>query len=352
MWPFSQREKRSTDSYTDLLIDFAVQRATGTTTPAVGAVGALQAAAGLVSRCFAAATVEGPANRIASLTPGTLSRIGRALIRSGEIVMVVDVDPGGAVRLHPASSWDVQGSVDPASWVYRCSLPGPSETIVRTVDAAAVVHPRFETTPSEPWKGLSPVQSASLAGRLSAELSSALGDEASMPRGALLALPVDGEDPTVATLKADLKALAGKLALVESTQTMHPGAASTAPKDDWQPHRIGAAPGAPLVALHTRAGHEIAAVCGVPPSLLDIEGDGTRAREDYRRFLHACLLPLAAIVQAELRAKLEAEITINLDPLMAADLQGKARAWRALAGADAQMDAMMAARLVGLAEGD
>ena len=124
MWPFSKGEKRSTDSYTDLLIDFAVQRATGTTTPAVGAVGALQAAAGLVSRCFAAATVEGPANRIASLTPGTLSRIGRALIRSGEIVMVVDVDPGGAVQLHPASSWDVQGSVDPASWVYRCSLPG------------------------------------------------------------------------------------------------------------------------------------------------------------------------------------------------------------------------------------
>ena len=47
-WPWQRAEKRES-SFTYLLVSLAVSRARGTTTANVGAVGALQAAAGLVS---------------------------------------------------------------------------------------------------------------------------------------------------------------------------------------------------------------------------------------------------------------------------------------------------------------
>ena len=102
MWPFKRTEVRES-SYTDLLVSLAVSRAGGTTTAKASATGALQAAAGLVSRCFALADVSGPANLTAAVTPACLSLIGRSLVRAGEVVMVIDVDARGAVRLHPVS---------------------------------------------------------------------------------------------------------------------------------------------------------------------------------------------------------------------------------------------------------
>ena len=92
----------------------------------------------------------------------------------------------------------------------------------RYVPSEAVVHPRYEVDVSRPWRGVGPLQSAALAGRLSAETAAALADAESGPRGGLLALPVDGQDPTVTALKADVRNLAGKIAFVESTKTMPP----------------------------------------------------------------------------------------------------------------------------------
>ena len=186
-----------------------------------------------MSRCFALADVSGPANLTAAVTPACLSLIGRSLVRAGEVVMVIDVDARGAVRLHPVSYWDVQGDVDPETWRYRCNLPAPSSTVTRMID--------------------SPLESATLAGKLSAETAAALGDEASMPRGALLPLPMDGEDPTLTALKADLRTLAGQIATVESVRSMHAGAAANAPAGDWETKRIGADPPAALVKLHDSA---------------------------------------------------------------------------------------------------
>ena len=101
MWPFGRRAEVRESSYTDLLVSLAVSRAKGSGPAKATATGALQAAAGLVSRCFAAASVEGPTALASAVTPACLSMIGRALIRAGEIVFVVDVDPMGVVRLQP-----------------------------------------------------------------------------------------------------------------------------------------------------------------------------------------------------------------------------------------------------------
>ena len=346
MWPFQKRETRES-SYTALLVDLAVERATGSAPATVGAIGALEAASGLLARCFSLAEVSGPANLAAAVTPQCRAMIARALVRGGECVLQIDVDPAGMVRLHPASSWDITGDVSPDSWRYRVTLGAPSGTVTRVVESAGVVHPRWSVDPSTPWRGVGPLQSAALAGKLSAEVTAALGDEASMPRGAVLPLPVDGEDDSVTALKADLKALRGKLALVESTNVMAAG--QTKPADDWVARRIGADPPQALVSLHSAAASEVLGATGTPVSLFTADNSQGQ-REALRRYLHTSVQPAGALLAAELSEKFETEIGLSFDRLMASDLSGRARAFQSLVNGG--MDPGKAAALAGLMESD
>lgn len=346
-WPSWGRRAERRESFTDLLVAAAVERASGKTDARIGATGALQAASGMVSRAFAAATVEAPGNLAAAVSPFVRSQIARALMRTGEHVAMIDVDPEGIVSLRPASHWDVQGDIDPASWVYRVTMAGPSVTRTRYVPAAGVVHCRAETDAREPWRGIGPLQSASLAGRLSAETLASLTDQERSPRGGLLPLPVDGEDPTVAALKTDIRNLSGQIAFVESTQTMHGGAPGSAPRGDWDVKRIGADPPRAEVELLTQAGLEVVNACGAAG--LFEGGDGTAAREAYRRWMHSTVQPLGALVSAELSEKLDAPISLDFGPLMASDLAGKARGFQSLVGGG--MDVERAAGLAGLVTG-
>ena len=164
----------------------------------------------------------------------------------------------------------------------------------------------------------------------SQETAATLADEASGPRGAVLPIPVDGDDPTVAELKADIRTLAGNVAIVESQARGWAGdGQATRPMSDWKPQRIGADPPAALVTQEERASMEVYAACGVPPALFAV-GEGTAQRERYRRFLHGTVAPLARIVAAELSAKLDGDVVLNFDSLFAADLSGRARAFQSL----------------------
>ena len=351
MWNPFRRVERRESSLTDTLVATIVASASGRTYAQATATSALESASGLVARSFASATIEGPANLTAALTPCLLSTIGRALIRSGELVLQIDVDQSGRVRLLPAADWDVTGDHDEATWIYRLNMAGPSRYTTRAhVSADGVVHLRYQTDAARPWRGVGPLQSAALAGKLAAETVAALADAESGPRGSLLPLPVDGSDPTVEPLKADIRTLAGKLAFVESTRTMTPAGAANAPRGDWDTKRIGANPPAAEVELLGAASVEVLNACGIPPSLFSVRGDGTAQRESFRRLLHSTIQPLARIVSAELTAKLEAPIGLNFDALFAADLSGRARAFQSMVGGG--MDVAKAAGLAGLMESE
>ena len=213
-----------------------------------------------------------------------------------------------------------------------------------------MIHIKLQSDPEQPWRGISPLASAALAGRLSAETMQALSDEASGPRGFLLPSPVDGNDTTVSALKADLRSLRGKIALVESTSSgWAADGAAQRPKGDWEPRRLGASPGPALVEQAELASREVYSACGVPLSVVTAS-EGTGQREGFRRLMHATIAPLARIVAEELSAKFEATIGLSFDDLYAADLSGRARAFQSLVGGGMAIE--KAAALAGLMQAE
>ena len=105
--------------------------------------------------------------------------------------------------------------------------------------------------------------------------------------------------------------------------------------------RLGPAPDEVLAGLHDTSAIAVLAACGIDPVVVGmVRGDGTLARETLRRFERLTLQPLARIVEAELRDKLDApDLALNFDSLRASDFAGVARAYKALTEAGLTPDA-------------
>ena len=106
-------------------------------------------------------------------------------------------------------------------------------------------------------------------------------------------------------------------------------------------------------ALRSAVGRDICAAFGVPVALFAERGDGAGQREAWRRFWLGTVQPLARLVEAECRAKLDDSATVTLDALRAADEDGRSRAVSRRAAAfktfrDAGLDTAEARRLAGL----
>ena len=360
MWPFSSNldtldipaevsrlvsEELETreSSYTDALVSALQRNAQGrTANPAAPtATAALETCVGLVGRAFAAAEVGGPENIASALTPALMTMIGRSLIRRGEIVFAIDTS-SGRLQLFPAQSHNVAGGHNPDTWEYELTLPGPSETMTLSLPAESVLHLRYAVDPELPYRGIGPLQVATLAGELSAETVKALGDEASGPRGSWLPLPAtDGDDDSVAEIKAFVPSAAGRMGIVESVSDSF-GTGGPTPQGDYKQQRFGPTPPAAMVDLMAAVKVEIYSACGIPPGLYTI-GAAASIRESWRLCLFSTIGPLGRIVLTELRDKLDASLTVGWVDLRASDLQGRARAFQSLiTGGMALADAVQA----------
>ena len=350
MWPFGRRETRAAAEpaadYTDVLAALLLARAEGTAIDPA-ATAALETAAGLLARAFSVATVKPSTPRTAALSASVLACIGRELIRRGEAVFVLGVD-GGRVQALPASHWEVRGGRTPASWWYRLDMPAPDETATVTAPGDGVLHFRFAADPRRPWEGIAPLSWASSTGRLSGALEQALAGEAAGPFGHVIPTPDVSTDRT--QLKADLDQLRGGIKLVETTASGWGESRAAAPAGDWKQQRIGADPPASVVSLRSDAAMAVLAACGVPPPLV-APGDGTAAREAWRRFLHGTVHPLGEAVREEAARKLGVpDLSLSFDRLFASDLSGRARAFQSMVNGG--MDAAKAAALAGLMEAE
>lgn len=344
IWPFKRRRPEARENFTSLVTTAAIDSAAGTAASGAGATAGLEIAAGTIGRCFAAATVRGgPDNIRAAVDPGCLHLLGRELIRTGEAVFVIEVRDG-RVELLPCWTWDVYGGVSPRDWTYRADLYGATTNRTLYLPAAGVLHFRLNVSPGYPYIGLSPLSVAALAGTLSAAVSEALRDEAGGPRGSAFPVPAspetDADDDPMAPLRNAIATARGRLLTVEAApDTADPGRGARL----YEQARIGADPPSGLVGLFTAACLEVVAVCGVPPALASAEGNAQAGRESWRRLWAGTVAPMARIVEAELRRKLDPAIELRFTELAAHDISGRARAFKAMVDGGMALDAAAAA---------
>ena len=351
LFDWFKTEKRESQPFTDAFTTALYELSAGNVPVDPRALGALEVAAGYWSRAFASAKVS-PENSVTrSLTPSVLALIGRELCRRGELVFKIAVS-GSKVSLLPAGSWDIEGGPEPSSWTYRIDVFGASIHRTEFAEAAGLLHFRYATDPGVPWIGLSPLSYARDTGKLAAALEKRLGEEASAPVGNLLPIPDvekdEGDDSNsspLATLKSDLRNAKGRTLLVPTTAAGFGEGMAAAPRQDWKQQRLGADPPDALEKIRGSVGETILACCGVPVELAEL-GQGTAAREAWRRFLHATIDPLGKLVAEELSEKFEFPVSLSFENLMASDISGRARAFQSMVGGG--MDPAKAAGLSGL----
>ena len=331
-WPWTRTERRDAASdYTTLVSRLIAAQADGQTVHAT-ATGAVEAAAGALSRAFAGAAVEGPAWAVEAVTGRFLAQCGRDLIRAGESLHAVRMDGMGRVQLIPCSTWYFEGDANPAGWTCTATAYGPSGSTTWRLPWQSVVFASWGSPTARPYHGLPPTGWASATARMAAQSDKSLADEAAGPLAQLISIPQDGgdgdDDDPLAMLKADLAQARGKAVLVETTQAGWDQGRVAAPQRDWAASRLGPHPPQALVELRRDAFLAVLAACGTPPDLF-APADGTAQREALRRWHMGTVMPLARLLEAELSEKLDAPIRLRFDgyPL---DLAGRAQAFQKL----------------------
>ena len=347
--PWQRREKRqSGGDFSDAVVRLLEAQAAGTAADA-SSTAAVEAASGALSRAFASAEVVGEPWVAEAISPSVLGQIGRDLIRSGDSMHAIRVAGDGAVRLIPCSSWHWEGNHDPDSWTVRATAYGPSTSTTWNLPASGVVFVRWGSTPGQPYTGTGPLSWAHTSARLGSEVERSIADEAAGPLAQLLAVPQDGgddgDDDPLKMLRADISAARGKAMLVETVAGGWGEGRTAAPQHDWKQSRLGPAPPEVMALLRRDAFEHVLSACGCPPSLFT-DADGTAQREAVRRWHMGTVLPLAKLIEHELKAKLETEVRLKFDAYPI-DLAGRAQAFQKLvAGGVAVNEALVTAGLL------
>ena len=329
-------ETRGGGDYTDALLASYFAAATGRIQ--ASAVAGVQAAAGIVGRALASATIEGDGGAV---DPHLLEGIGTDLIRAGRFLGRLTVGPGGRVRLLRAGAVAsvVYGDADPDSWRYSLSMGGPSSA--RTVWATAdeVVNVRINSDSYRPWEGIAPLSRAVASGQLAARLSSSLGDEADIVVSRIIPIAQgSGEGAANQLSKAISGTLPGRLAFPE-TQLAGGGAGrSSAPLRDFGSTRTGFEAPVSAATIYAHLFSEVCEVCGVPGALVNPASAGPAAREAWRRLTVGTVEPFARLIESELSRVLERPVVIKLRRLGGVDAAGRARALHVLVEAGFEKD--------------
>ena len=321
----------------------AILNQNGYDNAAYGGVAALETAAGVWARAFLSAAVS-PSNYATDTLNGTvLAQIARSLCVRGESVHLI-TESG----LMAVGSYDIKGGPDERSWRYSCDLAGPSITRTVKVGSEQVIHCRYATHPSRPWRGLSPLTMADQTRDLAGKLERGLTWETSGPVGTVIfSGPLESkqsvEDDLAEYEKADPRPTRrqGALRILDAFSRLRGGmiVANTdrdegtsfgVANDPPTTERVGPRPQPEVTELRKAVFHSVLAACGVHPALAG-ESTAGALREAWRVVLHGTLAPVAKIIARECGRKLGvAGLRIDFGELYASDVTGRARALKGL----------------------
>ena len=146
-WPWQPptEDRQAVGGYTQIISALISAQAAGTTQQA-SATAATEAVAGALSRAFADARVDGPADVAEALSPRTLAQIGRDLVRVGESLHVIRIHAADGSGLLPASTWYWQGGADPADWLCTATVYGPSGSSTWRLPQSSVIFTTWGST--------------------------------------------------------------------------------------------------------------------------------------------------------------------------------------------------------------
>ena len=318
MWPFKpDTERQYRANYTDQVLDSDWASVTGGGSHKADQMGRVQFGVQLFVSAFAAAEVR-PA--LPALSPEIMAGIAQRLLIRGNALFAIDVDMGG-LRLLPVHTWDIGGDANPSTWRYALDLAGPSRDETRRVSGDGLVHCRIGANTASPWLGISPLSAAGLTSRMLTNLETRLGDETSTRAGYVVAHPPGIAQETITKLRSRMAKMTGGNGLIEANaggDQMQRGMGRA-----FDPIRLGADVPQYNVELRDDVAHDALAALGINPML--VHGDGSAIRESYRQ-AGALLHGMAALVSAELSAKLDTDLEIRFPRLAATDVAAKARA--------------------------
>ena len=306
-WQALRGENRQNGAYTDALTRLILSNAELQSSYA----GALEIAAGQVSRAFASAKPVGA--DAARVDAAILAEIGRDLIEAGESAWLID-----RPRLINIPSFDLETDGD----VIRYSLADGQRTSTRNF--LLIRYSRDKTSN----RGIAPLSRPEFLRELAEGLEKSLSLEAKASVGYILPIPAAGDDTTVTQLKEDIKGIKGGIAVVETTQGGWDTGRLNAPNRDFGLQRLGANFPNPNISLYVWLQSLILSACGVPTEIVE-RSDGAAMREGWRRFLWGTLLPLGKVFESECTRK-GLDITLNWDDIGASDIAGRARAFGSL----------------------
>ena len=231
----------------------------------------------------------------------------------------------------------------PSGWLYDVTLAGPGELkTLRPVRAEGVLHFRYGCDIETPWRGNAPLGVARAIGDLVAEVTTYLTQESGKPRGGFVPTPKDGEDATIAQLRADAATAQGALLFVESQDEEWEGGGKSA---GWNVKHFGPSVGAGMVETMKMARAEALGVLGLNEALFG-GADSAALREAWRLALFSLIAPLGNLVESELQAKIDPGIKLDWVELRASDLAGRARSFQAMVQGGKTVDE--ASQLAGL----
>ena len=340
----TERRNNGGDFYSTVLRTVELEAATKSADSA--ATAAVEAAAGLLGRELAQATVKGTD----ALTAPVLRQIGRDLVRPGASLHRIDTTRG-RLRLLACGEWHWHSGrgADPDTWTVKATEFGPSGTLVYDLPAAAVLYLDWAHNASTPWAGKGALDWAALTARVNANAERSLGKEMNGNVAQLVVQPknvaASGTDadgnPTTNPVEQLAKDVAGADGRTVYVETVNADGRAEAPQYDWKPQRLGPQPPAEVAEIARDAFARVLSAFGVPAGLFVPDADGTAQRESLRRYRMNVVEPTARLIEHEARVKLEADVSLTFDGY-ALDLAGRAQAFQKLVAGGTEVERALA----------